>query len=542
MYEAHSRPPSPTNEPVLTYAPGSAERHSLVAALASAADSSRELPMWIGGVETRGAERLPLTCPHRHQQKVGELHVGGASEVAAAIDAAGKARKAWGGTPFDERAAVFLRAADLLTGRHRSRMAAATMLGQSKTIHQAEIDAVAELADFWRFNVHFASHLFDMQPISSPGVWNRLDYRPLDGFVLAVAPFNFTAIAGNLACAPALMGNTVVLKPAGQAALAAQVMMEVLREAGLPPGVINLVQAPGTTVGDVALTHSELAGLHFTGSTHTFMHMWQQVGEHLERYRCYPRLVGETGGKDFVVAHPSCDLEALTVALVRGAFEYQGQKCSAASRAYVPASLWPQLLARLRAEVSRLTYGDVADLEHFMGAVIDARSFARVKNYIELARHDAGCNIVIGGESDDSLGYFVAPTVVTVDDPKHRLMQEEIFGPVLSIYRYADADFDDVLTICDQTSPFGLTGAIFARDTAVIGQAIASLRFAAGNLVINDKPTAAVVGQQPFGGGRRSGTNDKAGSPLNLLRWTSARTIKETFVPPRQVAYPHQAT
>ena len=538
--DAQTRPPLPHNEPVQAYAPGSAERRQLARALENAGASPRPLPMWLDGQTSMGTEQLPLACPHRHRQVLGSLAAGGPAVVQAAIDAAMAARPRWAAMDFDARAAVFLRAACLLAGPYRYPMLAATMLGQSKTVHQAEIDAVAELCDFWRFNVAFAARLQADQPLSPPGAWNRLDYRPLDGFVLAVAPFNFTAIAGNLAAAPALMGNTVVLKPAPQAALSVQVMMEVLAAAGLPAGVINVVQAPGSLVGDVALADRNFAGLHFTGSTATFGRLWQQVGRNLDRYRAYPRLVGETGGKNFVIAHPSCSVPALVAALVRGAFEYQGQKCSAASRAYVPEELWPEVAPRLEAAVRALKVGDVGRLENFMGALIDARAFARVGEYLSLAHGDPSCRVWLGGSADDREGFFVQPTVVLVDDPRHRLMREEIFGPVLTVHRYRAADFADVLKLCDDTGDYALTGAIFARDQAAVAQATAALRFAAGNLVINDKPTAAVVGQQPFGGGRRSGTNDKAGCALNLTRWVSARTIKETLVPGEEVDYPHQ--
>ncbi len=530
--------PSPSNEPVLTYAPHSPERANLRAALKTLQQEKRDLPMWIDGKAVSCANRENVVMPHRHQHVVGTLHMGDKQHVAQAIDSAMRARAHWQRFPFHERAAIFLRAAELLTTRYRALINAATMVGQSKTAHQAEIDAVCELADFWRFNVAFASRLYAEQPQSAKGTWNRMDYRPLDGFVLAVAPFNFTAIAGNLCTAPAIMGNTVVFKPATTAALSSQIVIDVLTEAGLPPGVINLVHAPGPVVSDVALTHPDLAGVHFTGSTNTFQTMWRRVAENINNFHAYPRLVGETGGKDFVVAHPSADVETLAVALTRGAFEFQGQKCSAASRAYIPESLWQKLAPRLEAEVKGLKMGDVSNFANFMGAVIDERAFARIRGCIQAAREDKDLTFLTGGKCDDSEGYFIEPTVVTTALPKHRLMSEEIFGPVLCIYRYPDKDYAATLRLCNETSPYALTGAIFAQDRAAIDTASEALRFAAGNFYINDKPTGAVVGQQPFGGGRSSGTNDKAGSMLNLVRWTSARVIKETFDAARAVGYP----
>ena len=538
MLNSVTRIDAPVNEPVLSHAPGTPERARLQASLRDMALTPRDLTLVIDGQEVRGNDVSHVAPPHRHRDVIARLHGGDASHVQQAIAAATRARKSWGITPFEERAGVFLRAAELLAGRYRSIINAATMLGQSKTAHQAEIDAACELIDFWRFNVFFAKHILSDQPISPTGVWNRMDYRPLDGFVLAVTPFNFTSIAGNLPTAPALMGNTVVWKPATTQALSAQIIMDVLIGAGLPAGVINMVHAPGRVVGDCALTHADLGGVHFTGSTATFNSMWATVASNMASFKGYPRLVGETGGKDFVIAHSSADVEALAVALVRGAFEYQGQKCSAASRAYIPQSLWPELSARLEAEIGRLKVGDIANFQNFLGAVIDAKSFKNIKGYIDYARQTHGGEVWLGGECDDREGYFIKPTVVLADDPKHRLMCEEIFGPVLTIHRYPDHAFAETLTLVDSTSPYALTGAIFARDRAAVQQAMDTLRFAAGNFYINDKPTGAVVGQQPFGGARASGTNDKAGSFLNLVRWTSARAIKETFAPAREVGYP----
>jgi 1-pyrroline-5-carboxylate dehydrogenase len=530
--------PEPRNEPVKVYGPGSSERSELEAALEAVAGEERELTLVIDGQPVKTERQVDVRPPHKRKALLGKLHQGGPREVEQAIEAARLAKTEWASMPFDERAGVLLRAADLLAGRYRARCNAASMLGQSKTAHQAEIDSACELIDFWRFNVAYARKIIEDQPVSAAGVWNRVDCRPLDGFVLAVTPFNFTSIAGNLPTAPALMGNTVVWKPATTAALSAQVIMDILIEAGLPPGVINLVHAPGRVIGETALTHPDLAGVHFTGSTATFQRMWKTVAENLESYRCYPRLVGETGGKDFIFAHASADVEALVTAAVRGAFEFQGQKCSAASRMYVPASLWKEVTDRLEAEVGQIKVGDITDFENFMGAVIDANAFRDITGYIDYAREEEGGEVWLGGTYDDSEGYFIDPTVVIAEDPKHRLMAEEIFGPVLTIHKYQDSAYSDALALCDQTSPYALTGAIFARDRKAVMEATETLRFAAGNFYINDKPTGAVVGQQPFGGSRASGTNDKAGSPLNLIRWCSPRTIKETFDPPRDWRYP----
>ncbi|MEL6195515.1 MAG: L-glutamate gamma-semialdehyde dehydrogenase [Myxococcota bacterium] len=530
----------PINEPVLTYRPGSPERADVVRALDTFRET-RTLCSVVDGHEVSGDERTSVVAPHDHQRVLAELRFPTLAQINDAIESSLRVKQEWATRAFDERAAVFLRAAELLTGRYRAQINAATMLGQSKTVHQAEIDSAAELIDFLRFNVWYARRMLEEQPLSPRELWNRLDYRPLDGFVFAVTPFNFTAIAGNLPTAPALLGNTVVWKPAITQSLAAQLTMNVLTEAGLPPGVINLVHGRGADVGDTVLAHPDLGGVHFTGSTATFQHIWTSVGSNIGRYRQYPRLVGETGGKDFVLAHPSADVESLAVALVRGAFEFQGQKCSAASRAYIPKSVWAELRDRVVHETERLRLGNVEDFENFMGAVIDKKSFDKIDGYLQRARADSGVEFLTGGAADDETGYFVSPTILRVDDPKYVTMQEEIFGPVLSVYVYDDIAWSETLKLVDETSPYALTGAVFAQDRAAVDEAMCSLRFSAGNFYINDKPTGAVVGQQPFGGGRASGTNDKAGSPYNLLRWMSARSVKENFDPPRAVAYPYMA-
>jgi 1-pyrroline-5-carboxylate dehydrogenase len=532
--------PPPRNEPVRGYAPGSAERRSLRAALAELSATPRPLPMVVGGraVEAAG-EPFTVRAPHDHGLVLGEGRRATEADVAAAVDAALAARAEWAATPWEARAAIFLRAAELLAGPWRDRLNAATMLGQSKSVHQAEIDSACELIDFWRYNPHFAERLMADQPVSPTGVWNRVELRPLEGFVLAVTPFNFTSIAGNLPTAPALMGNVVVWKAARTAQLAASLIMELLIEAGLPPGVINMVTGDGGPVSAVALRHPALAGIHFTGSTGVFRSMWREVAANIDSYRSYPRLVGETGGKDFVVAHASADLEALSTALVRGAFEYQGQKCSAPSRAYVPRALWERLREPLAAATESLPMGDVADLSTFIGAVIDDRAFATHEAALTAAREDPHLRLVAGGEADSSRGWFVRPTILETDDPRHDLMQRELFGPILTVHPYPDAEWEQTLRLVDTTSPYALTGGVFATDRRAIEQATAALRNAAGNFYINDKPTGAVVGQQPFGGARASGTNDKAGSAANLLRWVSLRAIKETFDPPRDWRYPH---
>ncbi len=539
MINAHSAIPEIKNEPNLTYAPGSAERRELQAAYKALAGEEKELPLVIDGKEVRTGNNLEVRPPHNLALRVGTLHQGGAQEVEACVAAARRAKKDWAMASFDERAAVLLRAAEMLAGRYRARINGATMLCQSKTAHQAEIDSACELIDFLRFNVRYGAEILAEQPWSPTTWWNRVDWRPLDGFVLAVTPFNFMAIAGNLPTSAALMGNTVVWKPATSQALAAQHFMEILIEAGLPEGVINLCHAPGRVIGEVALKHPELAGIHFTGSTGTFQHMWKTVGENIANYGQYPRLVGETGGKDFIFAHASCDVDALVAASVRGAFEYQGQKCSAASRAYIPKSLWKEYRDKLEAEVKQIKVGDVSSFENFMGAVIDKNAYQDITGYIDYAKNNDGGDIWLGGGYSDNEGYFIEPTVVVATDPKFKLIQEEIFGPVFTLYPYDDAAFEDTLALCDQTSPYALTGSIFARDMKAIRTAQDTLRHAAGNFYINDKPTGAVVNQQPFGGSRASGTNDKAGSKLNLLRWASPRTVKETMDPPRDWRYPY---
>jgi 1-pyrroline-5-carboxylate dehydrogenase len=537
--DAVTNVPQPVNEPVHNYAPGSPERNALSSRLEQMADEHVELTMSINGEHRMGGgEPLDVVQPHNHKALLGTMRDATPDDVRQAVAAAKAAAPAWQHMSFDDRAAILLKAADLLSGPWRTTLNAATMLGQSKTCYQAEIDTPCELADFWRFNVYFARQLIEEQPISVSGVWNRLDHRPLEGFVLAITPFNFTAIAGNLSTAPALMGNTVVWKPAVTQQLSAHYTMRLLEEAGLPPGVINMVTGTGQAVSEVAVPDPDLAGIHFTGSTATFGHLWDSVAGNLRAYRAYPRLVGETGGKDFVVAHPSADLDVLRTALVRGAFEYQGQKCSAASRAYVPRSLWDKLRDDLVSEVDELAMGDVTDFGTFMGAVIDARSFAKLNAVIDRVRGEEGVEIVAGGLVDDSVGYFVRPTVVVADNPDHEVFTTEYFGPILGVFVYDDADYGTVLRESAAVGPYGLTGSIIAQDRAVIVEALDVLRFAAGNFYINDKPTGAVVGQQPFGGARGSGTNDKAGSILNLQRWVSPRTIKETFVPATDYRYP----
>jgi 1-pyrroline-5-carboxylate dehydrogenase len=530
--------PTPRNEPVLAYAPGSPERRALRAQLETMAKEVVEITPRIAGRKVRTGTTVDAVMPHNHHHVIGVWHKVGPREVADAIAAALEARRTWSRMPWSSRAAIFLKAADLLAGPWRMVLNAATMLNQSKTAHQAEIDAACELIDFWRFNLAYAEQIQAQQPQSSTGCWNYVDHRPLEGFVFAVSPFNFTSIAGNLPTAPAIMGNTVLWKPAPSAMYAAHFIMELLEAAGLPPGVINMVPGLGADVGDLVLASPDLAGVHFTGSTATFQGMLASVGKSIERYRTYPRMVGETGGKDFVFAHASADVTALATALTRGAFEYQGQKCSAASRAFVPASLWTSLEPLLREQIAQIRVGDVADFTNFMGAVIDKKAFDKVKGYVDLARSGPDTEILTGGKCDDRTGYFVEPTLVRARRPDVRLMQEEIFGPVLTVHVYEDRDLDATLALCDQSTPYALTGAVFARERHAIVKITDALRDAAGNFYINDKPTGAVVGQQPFGGARRSGTNDKAGSALNLLRWVSPRTIKETFVPPTDFRYP----
>ncbi|MGH3494194.1 MAG: L-glutamate gamma-semialdehyde dehydrogenase [Sciscionella sp.] len=533
--------PQPYNEPVRDYAPGSAERGALLAALQELAKEPRELPMWIGGTQRMGAgERIEVVQPHNHAAVLGTLGNANQADAREAIDSAGRAAADWRAMSFDDRAAIFLRAADLLTGPWRATLNAATMLGQSKTAIQAEIDSACELADFWRFNVSYARRILAEQPINGANTWNRSDHRPLEGFVYAITPFNFTAIAANLPTAPALMGNVVLWKPSPTQSLAAHLTMRLLTEAGLPEGVINLLTGDGLAVSEVALADENLAGIHFTGSTATFQHLWAQVGTNITGYRGYPRTVGETGGKDFVLAHPSANPDVLRTALVRGAFDYQGQKCSAASRAYVPASVWRAMGDDFLAEVESLSMGDVTDLSNFMGAVIDRRSFDKLSGVLEEARHDPTLRVLAGGTVDDSEGYFVRPTVLRGDDPAHAVFSTEFFGPVLAVHVFDDADYEQVMRQMESAAPYALTGAVIATDRAAIANAGEALRYAAGNFYINDKPTGAVVGQQPFGGARASGTNDKAGSMANLMRWSSPRSIKENLLPPTESGYPHQ--
>jgi 1-pyrroline-5-carboxylate dehydrogenase len=532
--------PAAVNEPVKTYAPGNPERADLEAALKRLQSEQADLLATIGGEHRPGGgEAHEVVQPHNHQHVLGTMRSATPADGQAAIDAAMAAAPAWRAMPFDERAAILLKAADLLAGPWRSTLNAATMLGQSKTATQAEIDSACELIDFWRFNVEFASKIYAEQPKSSPGVWNRTDHRPLEGFVYAITPFNFTAIAGNLPTAPALMGNVVIWKPAVTQQLAAHHLMRLLEEAGLPPGVINMLPGHGAPISEVALSSPDLAGIHFTGSTAVFHKLWAEVGTHMDRYRSYPRIVGETGGKDFIVAHPSADLDVLRTAMIRGAFEYQGQKCSAASRAYVPRSLWTRLRDDLAAQTDAISMGDVTDLSNFMGAVIDDRAFAKHRTAIERAKSDDTITVVAGGTYDDSTGWFVRPTVLESTDPTNEIFTTEYFGPILGVHVYDDGDYDAMLTQMESVAPYALTGAIIAQDRAAIVDASEKLRFAAGNFYINDKPTGAVVGQQPFGGARASGTNDKAGAPQNLMRWTSTRSIKETMVPPTDYRYPH---
>lgn len=530
--------PIPHNEPVLPYAPGSAERAALKKALKEAKSKEADIPMYINGQEIRTGNRIAIHPPHEIAHTLGYYHKGSTEHVQQAIHAALAAKEAWENSTWEDRAAVFLKAADLLAGPYRYKMNAATMLGQSKNAYQAEIDSACELIDFLRFNVYYMTQIYANQPASSPGVWNRMEYRPLEGFVLAITPFNFTAIAGNLPTSAALMGNTVVWKPAETQIYSAQVIMEVLRLSGLPDGVINLIYTDGPTVGNTVFAHPDFAGIHFTGSTGTFQFMWKTIGQNIATYKTYPRIVGETGGKDFVLAHPSANPEQVATALVRGAFEYQGQKCSAASRAYIPQSLWLDVRETISENLMEFKMGTVEDFGNFINAVIDEKSFDKITEYIDAAKSHPDVEIIAGGGYDKSKGYFIEPTVLLVKDPNYITMCEEIFGPVLTIFVYKDSEFEETLTLLDKTSPYALTGAFFAQDRQVISHVTNKLRNAAGNFYINDKPTGAVVNQQPFGGGRASGTNDKAGSYLNLIRWTSARTIKENFVPPDNYQYP----
>ena len=536
--DGHFKVPTPVNEPIRAYAPGDPTRKSLKARLAELTDARTEVPMQIGGERRWGASRSEIRSPHRKELAIAQYAVGSSKDFGDAIDAALKARQMWAATSYQERAAVLLRASALLAGPWRDTINAATMLGQSKTVHQAEIDAACETVDFWRYNAYFGDQLLTQQPFNDGTAWNRLEYRPLEGFVFAVSPFNFTSIAGTLPTAAALMGNTVVFKPATQTLLVSHFLMELLTEAGLPPGVINMVSGSAAKISEQVLAHERLVGIHFTGSTEVFQGMWKEVGANVERYRTYPRLVGETGGKDFIVAHESADQDALQTALIRGAFEYQGQKCSAASRAYIPQSMWKSFRSELVEKVDAIPQGDVADFRNFMGAVIDGKAYEKHMGAIEFARKSDKAKVIAGGKGDDEVGWFVRPTVIETTDPDFKLLREELFGPILTVYPYADGKFEETLELCDRTSPYGLTGAIFATDREAIRHASEVLVNAAGNFYINDKPTGAVVGLQPFGGARASGTNDKAGSILNLIRWTSPRMIKETYVPPTNHRYP----
>ncbi len=539
MTQAHFIVPDPKNEPYLSYAPGTPGREALQAELKRLSSEEIDIPLIIGGEEIRTGDTSPVVMPHNHGHKLGIHHKAGKKEVNMAIEAAMDARAEWAATPWEERVAVFLKAADLLTGSWRYTLNAVTMLGQSKTPHQSEIEAVGELADFFRFNTRYLTELMSDQPHSPDGMWNRVDYRPLEGFLFAVTPFNFTAIAGNLPASMAMCGNVVLWKPASSSVFSNYYVMKLLKEAGLPDGVINFLPGSGSKVGDPVLESPHFAGIQFTGSEGTFNHIWKGIASNLEKYRSYPRIVGETGGKDFIFVHNSANLDEVIVAAVRGAFEYQGQKCSAASRMYLPESLWPEFREGFLGEVGKIRMGDVSDFSNFMGAVIDKKAYKSITEYIDFAKEAKDAEIIAGGGYDDSVGYFVEPTVILTTNPKFKTMQEEIFGPVLTIYVYKDADFEKALKLCDETSPYALTGAIFAKDRYVVKHMCDALRDAAGNFYINDKPTGAVVNQQPFGGARRSGTNDKAGSKQNLLRWLSARTIKEVFDPPTSWRYPY---
>jgi 1-pyrroline-5-carboxylate dehydrogenase len=530
--------PVPRNEPVLNYAPGSKERSALQQALDEARSETLDIPMFIGGEEVRTSAKQRLAPPHDHKHTLGFFHEGDREHVIQAIDAALAAKPLWSGLSWENRASIFLKAADLLAGPYRYKINAATMLGQSKNCYQAEIDSACELIDFLRFNVHFMTQIYQEQPESSPGVWNRIEYRPLEGFTFALTPFNFTAIAGNLPTSMALMGNTVVWKPAYTQIFSAYIIMRVLKEAGLPDGVINLVYADGPTVGDVIFKHHEFAGIHFTGSTKVFQNIWKTIGENIHSYKSYPRIVGETGGKDFIVAHGSANAKEVSTAISRGAFEFQGQKCSAASRCYIPASLWDEIKKYLLEDLHSFKLGGPENFENFINAVIDEKAFNNITKYIEQARKNPANEIIAGGKYDKSTGYFIEPTVIVSKDPSSVTMCEEIFGPVVTIYIYQDDNFEETLQLIDSTSPYALTGSVFSKDRYAVELATQKLTHAAGNFYINDKPTGAVVGQQPFGGARGSGTNDKAGAKVNLLRWVSLRTIKETFVPPRDYRYP----
>jgi len=538
MNNAYTTTPPPSNEPTLEYAPGSPERRSIQQTLKDLRQQEIEIPAYIDGQAVKTGTTTRVAPPHDHQHTLGYVHQSGQAEVEQAIDAAMRAKKDWAAMNFSDRAAIFLRMADLIADRYRDTLNAATMLGQGKNVFQAEIDAACELIDFLRFNVHYAEQIYRDQPNNARGMWNQMQYRPLEGFVLAVTPFNFTAIQGNLPTAPAILGNTVVWKPATRSIYSAYVLNEIFEEAGLPPGVINMLPADdGANVGTPALASEHFAGLHFTGSMQTFDHLWQSIGENLKTYKTYPTIVGETGGKDFIVAHETANPTQVATAIVRGSFEYQGQKCSAASRLYLPESLWPEIRESMGEQLDEIKVGPPEDFTNFVNAVIDERAFDNITGYIEDARDDDSAEIIYGGTYDRSVGYFIDPTVIQVTDPKQRTMQEEIFGPVTTVYVYPDDEFDEVLDLVDETSPYALTGSIFARDRDVVTEAMDRLEHAAGNFYINDKPTGSIVGQQPFGGARKSGTNDKAGSPLNLLRWVSPRSVKETFDAPEHFGY-----
>ncbi len=538
MSNAYFRVPQPLNEPVKTYKPGSPEREELKKKLAELRSKQIEVPLIIGGEEIKTGNIEQMRIPHNHSHILGTYHKAGKKEVEMAIEAALDARKEWADMPWEQRVSVFLKAADLLAGSWRSTLNAATMLGQSKVVHQAEIDSACELIDFYRFNSYFMNKIMDEQPYSPYGMWNRSEYRPLEGYIFAVTPFNFTSIAGNLPTAPVIVGNVTLWKPASSAVYSAYHLMKLFEEAGLPKGVINFVPGSGGQVGTPAMSNPNLAGIHFTGSTAVFQNMWKVISDNLKSMKYYPRIVGETGGKDFIFAHNSADVDALVVAAIRGAFEYQGQKCSAASRMYIPKSIWSEFKEKYVSEIKKIKMGDVEDFTNFMSAVIDKNAFDSITNYITFAKDSKEAEIITGGNFDDSKGYFIEPTTIVTTDPKFKTMEEEIFGPVLTIYVYNDNKFDEALQLCDETSPYALTGCVWAQDRKAILKMSNKLRDAAGNFYINDKPTAAVVGQQPFGGGRASGTNDKAGSGMNLMRWMTARTIKETFEPPKDWRYP----
>ncbi len=539
MSNAYFFVPETHNEDPLMYEPGTPERDALKKTLKDLQANEIEVPLIIGGEEVKTGDTTDIRPPHNHGKKLGVYHKAGEKEVKMAIDAALEARKTWADLPWEQRASVFRKAAELLTGPWRFIINGATMLGQSKTPNQAEIEAVAELADFLRFNTYYMTKIFEEQPYSPTEMWNRVEYRPLEGYIFAVTPFNFTAIAGNLPTSPAMVGNVSLWKPASSAIYSAYHFMKLLMEAGLPPGVVNFIPGSGSKVGTPALSNENLAGIQFTGSTAVFQQMWKQIGENISKMKYYPRIVGETGGKDFIFAHKAADVDAMVVAAIRGAFEYQGQKCSAASRMYIPKSIWPEFKEKYVAEVKNVKVGDVEDFTNFMGAVIDKAAFKSITEYIDFAKKSDEAEIITGGEYDDSKGYFIQPTTIVTTNPKFKTMEEEIFGPVLTIYVYEDDKFDETLKLCDETSPYGLTGAIFSQDRHALAYMTKRLQNAAGNFYINDKPTAAVVHQQPFGGGRASGTNDKAGSVMNMLRWMTARAIKETFVPAKDWTYPY---